>query len=198
MTENTITPTKKQRAKSNVGDDLKLKSIRSLIDLGKEKDKAKEIYDEVVSRIRIARKGWKEKGVDLEAVDTVMRVRKMDDPEEIIREMKTSIEYLNIAKATAVPIGPLGLFEDYEAADVTPDAKQEDAGWAADEAGFLAAAANQTREDNVFEMGSMEYDRWDAGFVRGMEEKAAKVEGAGPVKPPARVRRDRKKPKLLN
>jgi hypothetical protein len=129
----------------------------------------KRKIDEATSLYRTARKRAGTDGVDLKALAVMEKLSKLDDGDADALLNKV----YRYAGWVSLPIGTQITLFDADAEPTKVEADDEHRQWAASEAGIASGKGGGLREDNPFPEGSPLYDRWDRGFLEGLEALAA-------------------------
>ncbi len=149
---------------------------------------AKERLESAQGSYRATIKAAKNDGVPTAALLAAMREKKMDPDAIALRDR----EMVRMRALVGVPMNQLDMFsalqpeQPKEAAEIVSEAD-------ADAAGFSAYNGGAERGDNLHKPGTMLYQAWDRGWLRGQEETAGRM-GGGESKA-ASARKSRAKPK---
>ena len=166
----------KPAADHNVTDDL----IRQAI---AEVNNCQDDIDAATGRKRAALKRYKAEGVNIDMVREALKLRKRD-PADVSKDFRDLNRMLVLME---LPVGTqLGLFEGVTVATAIENRQRaaakpistSDTIAAASEAGMKAGVAAKNRTDNPHEDGSPEFLAWDANWIAGQRQHAAKL---GPV-----------------
>jgi hypothetical protein len=157
----------------------------------------KEQQDDVSSELRLAKKAAKTDGVDLDALQLMEKLAKLDDDEAELqlRHMHQYATWLKMPLGTqfglfgttVVPKGQEALEDD----DAIDDIKDDEAG----EAGKLASKRGELRSANPHPVGSRLFAAWDKGWLGHMQDALTATENREPEAEPktdAKQRHSRK------
>jgi len=141
----------------NVGPEVLLKHYRVIRD-------AAAAHKDTGMALARAKKSAKSDGIDLDAFRLLEGFAKLGTDEAEIRHRNL----LRYAKWLDMPIGmQADMFGDKSYATVPDKAKEEQAEWAAGDAGRTAGRAGHERDTNPHAPGSAEHASWDRSWKAG-------------------------------
>ena len=162
------TETKNEQNGANVPDALIASFMREASETKRLVDETGEAHRTAKSSHQAVLKRAKNQGVNTRALLEAMAARKTEH-DKVVIELRDTIRYLGLA---GVPLKDSGLFDGSLVPVETDEQRQENAAWAADDAGYTSGKENGSREDNPFPPGSEPHGRWDEGWRRGVKARA--------------------------
>jgi len=154
-----------QTDQSNVTND-------AILDWLRQYQQQRRLCDEAQGVLRSLLKRAKGDGINTRALISTVTASKLD-PDVVQRDMRDQIRYMALRN---MPVHQTDLFgENGLDLRVTDKSREEDASWAADDAGYAAGRHGAKVEDCPYQPGSSLSDHWYRSWKRGQEAIAREL-----------------------
>lgn len=154
-----------QTDQSNVTND-------AILDWLRQYQQQRRACDEANGVLRSLLKRAKGEGINTRALISTVTASKLD-PDIVQRDLKDQIRYMALRN---MPVHQIDLFGEHGLdLRVTEKSREEDASWAADDAGYAAGRHGAKVEDCPYQPGSSLSDHWYRSWKRGQEAIAREL-----------------------